>query len=157
MIQIIGMTATSKAPDGSTITTSALNWQDYSKVLNILDSQQQAARDNTKAQSDYLTALNTYQLGLDNGRGSGTTAPHKPQLKVVQDWGDVSYVDFNPPLPDPVVPVTFPSTVHGLVNTSIPLPTVQPTPVEQAIMAGMVAMTNTLNSLVAALTAKGII
>ena len=72
----------------------------YFNVLQIMTAQQTAISENTAAQTDYLTKLHNVQISVDAGRGDGIIAPIKPQQKVVDDKGVVSFVDFNPPLPE---------------------------------------------------------
>ncbi len=73
----------------------------YIDFLITMSKQDDAARTNVASKADYLTKLNNYQASLDAGRGGGLVVPAKPQVQLVDDAGVVSYVDFNPPLPDP--------------------------------------------------------
>ena len=152
MIQINGLSVSYVDDAGNQVTVDASTWDKYAAVMLNSDKQSQAARDNTQAQGKYMTELSDFQTNLDAGRAAGMTAPSKPLRIVVSDVGTVSHTPFLPALPDPVYPVITPSS--GSIKSAAP--PVQPTTVEQAIISGMLSMSATINAMVAALKAKGI-
>lgn len=80
----------------------------YLTLLTAMEAQEQAVNDNNAAAVDYHTKLNTAQIAISNFQ-PGVVVPAKPQMKVVDDLGNVTMVPFVPPLPDPTFPTASPS------------------------------------------------
>jgi hypothetical protein len=115
--------------NGQRVAASYTDTDRYSAMLTVRGDQQQAARENAQAVTNYNAALGAIQGSIDIGRaGKDPQAPAKPLQKVVSDTGEVSYAPFVPPLADLVIPKTTPST--GLIAAVVPD--------KQAIMYNMI-------------------
>ena len=126
-----GVTLFYIAADNSRVSHNFMDGQVYDDMLTILGAQKQAAKDNTKAVSDYTTSLATAQTNI--GR-PGFVMPVKPLQKVVADAdGAVTMVPFSPALPDLVLPTVDPSSMSGIAN-----PTVAAPPNKQDVMYNMI-------------------
>ena len=115
--------------DGAGNTSTPMDGQRYSDLLEVMDRQIAAASANTAALSNYNTQLSNAQISINAGREA--TAPPKPLQVVVSDAGAVTYVPFIPSLPD----LTPAPPAQGSTAGGVP---VAPTVDKQAIMYSMV-------------------
>jgi hypothetical protein len=96
--------------NGNKISQSFMSGQPYTDWLNIRDEQLAAARSNTQAAANYATALANAQISVNAGKGGAELAPAKPTMQVVSDTGVITFVPFDPPLADLVMPTPVPQT-----------------------------------------------
>ena len=128
--------------NGNRVAHGYTEGQAYANMLTIRSAQIQAAADNTQALANYNNVFANMQENVNAGQGgqANVVAPAKPLQEVVADAdGAVTYVPFVPPLADLVYPKTVPSTVHGLVNTALPV-TADPVVVAQNAIGLMLPM-----------------
>jgi hypothetical protein len=137
---------------GAKVTVSFTDGQRFSDLVTIRNEQLQAVVENKTAAANYTQTIQNDQVSVNAGRPV-PPVPVIPQQKVVSNAGVVTYQDFNPSLPVLVPVVTSPSTVHGLINTSLPT---TPDPAAQQ-SAMLTVILQQLSAVIAALTAKGII
>ena len=98
---------------GATITVYYLDSR-FAGLLAIQGAQRAATVENIAAVNDYNQKLGDVQGPLDAGKGpANPTAPAKPLKKIVSNTGTVSFVAFDPPLADLVIPKTTPGQVNG--------------------------------------------
>ncbi len=105
---------------GNEVSANPMSGEHYMELLTTLEAQEDAGTTNTAAIADYHTKLANFQANLDAGRSSGEAPPVKPQQKVVDDTGAVTYVDFSPPLPDPVFRTITPSSNSIKATSNLP-------------------------------------
>ena len=67
-------------------------------------------RTNTQAAANYTTALANAQISVNAGKGGAELAPAKPTMQVVSDTGVITFVPFDPPLADLVMPTAAAQT-----------------------------------------------
>jgi len=85
----------------------------FSNMLVTHGLQQQNESDNAAILQKYKDDLQNIQGPLDAGQFTGTpVAPNKPQCKIISDVGTVTFVPFDPPLADLVIPKTTPTQVN---------------------------------------------
>ncbi len=115
---------------GKRVSHNFMEGTPYDDMVKVRDAQLQAIRENTQAKANYNTALDNVQQSVSAGRD--TTAPPKPPAKVVDDQGAVTFVPFDPPLPDLIPhPTSQPSAGSGASTTNVPVD-------KQAVMYNMV-------------------
>ena len=110
-----GVTLVGHFPDGREFRHNFMEVAAYGEMLNTRDAQLAAIRENTQAVANYNTALANAQISVDNGHA--VVAPSKPSMKVVDDFGAVLMVPFDPPLADlkaPTAPVPPSGGVGGV-------------------------------------------
>jgi hypothetical protein len=95
---------------GNKVTQSFMAGQPYTDWLNIRDEQLAAVRTNTQAAANYTTALANAQISVNAGKGGAELAPAKPTMQVVSDTGVITFVPFDPPLADLVMPTAAAQT-----------------------------------------------
>jgi|ERR1035437_620154 hypothetical protein len=85
----------------------------FSSMETTLSAQKVAEAENIAAVNDYNQKLGNIQMNVDAGRADQSPpAPAKPQQKIVSDMGIVTYVPFDPPLADLVIPKTTPTQIN---------------------------------------------
>ena len=95
---------------GKRIGSSFMAGEAYDAMLTIRSAQLQAAIENKQAAANYNTALSNAQISVNAGKAGIELAPPKPLAKVVADKdGAVTYVPFDPPLGDLVIPAVAPA------------------------------------------------
>jgi len=92
--------------DGLKVKRSPLDGASYSAMVDVLDQQIEAARENTNNVDAYKQALANAQLSVGL---PGFVVPVKPMQKNVSDKGVITLTAFNPPLAD-IVPLNVQGT-----------------------------------------------
>jgi hypothetical protein len=111
---------------GNKFTHNFLEGSLYDDMLTVRKAQIAAAGENGQNAANYTTVLAGIQTSETAGRPHDTP-PIKPQQKVIDDLGNISFAPFVPPLPDFVPLKTAPS---GPIKVDVPD--------KQAIMYNMI-------------------
>jgi hypothetical protein len=90
----------------------------YTPTFDIMGAQIQANRENIIARQNYDLAVDNLQLSVNAGHTA--TAPPKPQMKVVSDSGEVSFVPFVPALKDLIAAPPVNAASSGSIKVDTP-------------------------------------
>ena len=121
-----GVTLIGYDADGNRFAHNYLEGALYDDMLTVRKAQIAAASENVQNAANYTNVIN--QINLNEAAGRPHDAPPtKPQQKVIDDLGHVSFAPFVPPLPD-FVPLKV--TPSGPIKVDVPD--------KQAIMYNMI-------------------
>ena len=102
--------------NGQIATVSPAQYPLYGVISSNLSAQIEVVAENGKAQAAYMLALADYEKNLADRPTQAGNPPAKPDFKGTNDvTGVVSVGVWNPPLPDPIIPVIISGGMTGLV------------------------------------------
>jgi len=120
-----GVTLVGYDANGNRFAHNYLEGAAYDDMLSVRKAQIAAVSENLQTAASYKNLLDQYTINY--GRPNCPPAPVKPQQKVIDDCGGVTFVPFVPALPDFVPP-----------NIEPPKPIKADVPDKQAIMYNMI-------------------
>jgi hypothetical protein len=123
-----GVTLVGYDANGNRFAHNYLEGSLYDDMLTVRKAQIAAASENVQNAANYTNVIT--QINLNEAAGRPHDAPPiKPQQKVVDDLGKITFVPFAPPLPD-FVPLVPSAEGNGKIKVDVPD--------KQAIMYNMI-------------------